>query len=152
VVVLGPGGAGKSTLARSLAHALRLPLSELDAAFWNERVEPMSMDEWRRAQTRLAAEPAWILDGDLGPYDDLEPRLRRADTVVILDVSPWLCTLRVLRRGRERKDFWSWMLRWRRESRDRILTAVERFAPRADVAVLRSRDEIKRWLSATTPR
>jgi adenylate kinase family enzyme len=148
VVVLGPGGAGKSTLARSLARSLRIPLHELDAAFWNERLDPMPRDEWHAYQTLIAAEPAWVLDGDLGPYDDLEPRLRQADTVVVLDVSPWLCALRVLRRGRERRDFWKWMLCWRRESRDQLLGAVASFAPRADVAVLHSRVEIDGWLTA----
>jgi adenylate kinase family enzyme len=151
VVILGRGGAGKSTLARSLAEALGVPLYELDREFWNERLEPMRRSDWRAHQGRLAAQPAWVMDGDLGPYDDLEPRLLRADLVVVLDLPAWLCTWRVLRRGHERRDFWTWMLRWRRESRAQVLAAAERFAPHAQVALLRSRDDAEAWLTALNP-
>jgi adenylate kinase family enzyme len=148
VVVLGPGGAGKSTVARSLAQAIQVPLVALDAEFWNERLEPMPREEWRAHQARLAAEPAWVMDGDLGPYDDLEPRLRRADTIVVLDLARWLCAWRALRRGRERRDFWRWTLHWRRDSRGQIVSAVAAFAPRAQVLVLHRRREVSDWLGA----
>ncbi len=89
-----------------------------------------------------------IMDGELGPYDDLEPRLRRADTVVVLDMPLWLSVWRALRCGRERGDFWRWVLRWRRESRPKLMTAIARHAPDADVVVLRGRRAVKRWLTA----
>ena len=75
VVLLGPGGAGKSTLAAELGRRLDLPVIELDKEFWSRDLQPMPMDEWRRHQETLAERPEWVMDGDLGPYDDLEPRL-----------------------------------------------------------------------------
>jgi len=112
VVILGPGGAGKSTLARRLGHAAHLPVVELDTRFWNSALEPMPAHEWRDVQTTLAQQPAWIMDGDLGPYDVLEPRLERADTVVVLDVARWRCLWRSLRRSRQQFDFWRWVWTW----------------------------------------
>ena len=146
VVILGRGGAGKSVLARRLGQDRGLPVVELDKEFWNDRLEPLPIEEWRERQRVLAASPAWILDGDLGPYDDLEPRLRRADAVVVLDLPLWVCVWRALRRGRERIDFWRWVLRWRRDSRPLLMAAIARWAPAADVVVLRSRRAVTRWL------
>jgi adenylate kinase family enzyme len=75
VVILGRGGSGESVLANDLGRATRLPVIELDDEFWNDQLEPMPMDSWTRRETALAEQPCWIMDGDLGPYDDLEPRL-----------------------------------------------------------------------------
>ena len=69
------------------------------------------------------------MDGKLGPYA-VEPRLRRADTVNILDTSLLRCAWRAARRGRERLDFWTWTIRWRRVSRPQLLNAVADFAPK----------------------
>ena len=108
VVILGRGGAGKSAFARDLGARTSLPVIELDKEYWNSRLEPLPKDEWARRQLALVEAPQWIMDGDLGPYDVVEPRFRRADTVVVLDLPLWLCAWRALRRGRERRDFWEW--------------------------------------------
>jgi hypothetical protein len=139
IVVLGPGGAGKSVLARRLGAALGLPVIELDAHFWSADLRPRPPDEWQAVQSRLAAEEAWVMDGDLGPYDVLEPRLARADTVVVLDLPTRLCAWRAFRRSPQlRLDFWRWLLGWRRRSRPRILRAVAEHAPGARLLLLRS--------------
>ena len=144
VVVLGRGAAGKSSLAREVGRATGLPVVELDKEFWSADLQPMLLDVWRKRQQTLGEEPRWIMDGDLGPYDDPAPRLRRADTVVVLDMPLWLCTWRAIRRGRERSDFWRWMIRWRRESRSDVVAAIARHAPSADVVVLQGRRAMQR--------
>src|SRR5687768_11636574 len=89
LVILGRGGAGKSVLARELGLVTGLPVVELDQQLWSAALEPMPLDDWAALQAVLADEPRWIMDGDLGPYDDVAPRLRRADTVVVLDLPLW---------------------------------------------------------------
>jgi hypothetical protein len=152
VVILGPGAAGKSTLARRLGEVLRLPVVELDERFWNVALEPMPADEWRSIQTELAQQPAWIMDGDLGPYDVLEPRLQRADTVIVLDVARWRCLWRSFRRSRERLDFWRWLWTWRRRSRPRLLAAIAAHADHAYVEVMRTPADADRWLEMVAAR
>jgi adenylate kinase family enzyme len=147
VVIFGRGGSGKSTLARRLADATQLPLTELDKEFWNDQLEAMPRAQWAQRQHELTSAERWIMDGDLGPYDAAEPRLRRADTVVILDMSLWRCAWRAARRGRERRDFWAWTIRWRRVSRAQLLTAVADFAPRAEVITLRTPAAAAAWLA-----
>ena len=146
VVVVGRGAAGKSTLARTLGAAVGLPVVELDREFWSPQLDAMPLPAWRDRQRRLAAQPRWIMDGDLGPYDDLEPRLRRVDTVIVLDMPLWLCAWRAVRRGTERRDFWRWVLRWRRDSRPLLMAAIATYAPSADVVVLARRTAPTRWL------
>jgi adenylate kinase family enzyme len=146
VVILGRGGAGKSTLARRLAETTQLPLIELDREFWNDRLEVMPPDRWTARQRQLARGDRWIMDGDLGPYDDAEPRLRRADTVVVVDLPLARCAWRALRRGRERRDFWRWTIRWRRVSRPRLLAAVGAHAPDAALVILRTPAQVQAWV------
>lgn len=115
-VVLGPGAAGKSTFARTLAEATGVPYFELDNLFWNAQLEPTSPGEWAMVQSSLAQRESWILDGDLGPYDVLDVRLARADVVVLFNPPTWRCVWRTLRRSRERSDYWRWLLTWRRRA------------------------------------
>ena len=96
VVVVGAGGAGKSVFATRLGEATGLPVVELDKIFWRPGLLPISQDEWAAMQELLMAQPDWILDGDLGPYDFIEPRLRAADTIVVLDFSRWRCAWRAM--------------------------------------------------------
>jgi hypothetical protein len=42
---------------------------------------PMPPLRWAALQADLAAAERWVMDGDLGPYDVLAPRIARADTV-----------------------------------------------------------------------
>lgn len=102
--------------------------------------------EWRRRQQTLAAPDTWILDGDLGPYDEPQPRLARADTVVVLDLPWWRCVWRAARRSRERRDFSMWVWRWRRQSRPQLMATIERRAPDAELIVLSSRRAITAWV------
>ena len=141
VVVLGPGGAGKSTFARALSAKTGVPSTELDALFWSPDLTPLTADRWRQLQQRLCSAPAWILDGDLGPYDVVEERLTHADVVVLLDPPTWRTFWRAARRSRERLDFWFWLLTWRRRYRPRLMRAIAEHAPRAAVFIARSPTE-----------
>lgn len=147
VVILGPGGAGKSTLARRLASLTALPLVELDKLFWQPGLVPLSPEAWRDAQQAVIAAETWILDGDLGPYDVLQPRLAAADTVVFLDISVWRSVLRALRRGGERLDFWLWLATYPWKSRPAILSAIKTFASDATLHVLRKPAEVERFFA-----
>ena len=66
IIVLGRGGAGKSTLARQLGEITGLPVIELDKLFWRPGLLPTPRDEWIHLQQKLVREEKWIMDGDLG--------------------------------------------------------------------------------------
>src|SRR5216117_3945565 len=99
VVILGRAASGKSTLAQRLGAITRLPVMELDKHFWQPGLLPTPREAWSAAQERLARQEQWIMDGDLGPYDAVEVRLRRADTVILLDFSLFRCACQAITRS-----------------------------------------------------
>ncbi len=147
IVVLGRGGAGKSTLAARLGTVLALPVIELDRHFWSPDLTPMPKDRWARVQHGLASGPGWIIDGDLGPYDVLPVRLRAADTVIVLDFALWRCAWRAVRRSRENLAFWRWLIGYRRRSLPIVLAAIADHAGHAELHLLRNPAAVERLLT-----
>ena len=163
VLVIGPGGAGKSTLARALGERTGLPVVHLDREYWQPGwVEP-SKEAFDATVDELIAAERWILDGNFGRT--FARRAAAADTILLLDPPPWRCVCSVLRRrlihrGRARPDmdpgcpekidldfvFWIW--RYRRNSLPKTLATLEPL--RASKTVLRfcARSDAYRWLEA----
>ena len=90
IMIIGCGGAGKSTLAKKLGERTGLPVVHLDQIWWSPgNWEHLSKEEF---DARLAAEvekECWIIDGNFNRTLDI--RLERADTVIYLDFPRWLC-------------------------------------------------------------
>jgi adenylate kinase family enzyme len=147
VVIMGPGASGKSTLAVQLGEITGLPVVELDKVFWRPGLMATPRDEWAELQLKLVAGNEWIMDGDLGPYDVIEVRLRAADTIIFLDFSLLRCAWRAIWRSRERLDFWLWLLRYHRESRPFLLEAIGNHASEAMVHVLRDPKAVRRFVA-----
>ncbi|HWZ82476.1 MAG TPA: hypothetical protein VNW47_07625 [Terriglobales bacterium] len=147
VVIVGRGASGKSTLAAQLGEITGLRIIELDKIFWGPGLVATPHAQWIEVQERLATEDEWIMDGDLGPYDAVETRLRGADTIILLDFSLLRCSWRAMRRSRERWDFWRWLLRYRRQSRPYLLAAIAEHAPKAILHVLRNPRAVRRFIA-----
>ena len=89
VIIIGCGGAGKSTLARALHKKLGLPVVPLDQLWWREGWQNVSREEFDR-QLDLALEmDRWIIDGNYGRT--LESRLSACDTVFLFDLPVEVC-------------------------------------------------------------
>ena len=158
VLVIGPGGAGKSTFAARLAERATLPLIHLDALYWRPGwVEP-SKAEWAVTVDGLVARDRWIMDGNYG--GSLAPRLAACDTVIFLDMPRWLCLWRVIqrrlrhrRRARpdmaadcpERLDwpFLWWILTYPARRRPGILQRLAALRADQRAVVLRSAGEVE---------
>jgi adenylate kinase family enzyme len=147
IVILGRGASGKSTLANRLGEVTGLPVIELDKLFWLSGMTATPRDQWVNLQENLVAEDRWIMDGDLGPYDAVEVRLRAADTIIFLDFSLVLCAWRAVRRSRERSDFWRWLVAYRFESRPILMQAIAKHAASAQLRVLRNPEAVARFIA-----
>lgn len=106
-LILGPNGSGKSYWAVKLAAKTKLPLYPMDKLFWKAGwVEP-KRPQFIKKLEKVAAKPKWIIEGNYSYC--LDQRLRRADTVVLLDLPRWLTHFQTLWRivtnlGRVRPD------------------------------------------------
>ena len=99
VLVIGSPGAGKSTLATELARRTELPLIHLDQEHWQPGWIEMDKATWKARMRDLVTADRWIIDGNYGASLDI--RIKRADTIILLDFPVWLCLARVVRRVRE---------------------------------------------------
>jgi adenylate kinase family enzyme len=147
VVLLGRGGSGKSTLAVKLGEIAGLPVIELDKLFWQPGLEAMPHAEWVKTQQRFVEQENWIMDGDLGHYDAVEVRLPAADTIILLDFAMLRCAWRALRRGRERSDFWRWLIAYWRRRLPVLMQATRKFAPHAELHLIRNPKELRRFVT-----
>jgi hypothetical protein len=130
-----------------LSRLTGIPVAELDTHFWSPELTPLDSHAWIEMQRELAAAVQWIMDGDLGPYDVLAPRLARADTVLLLDFSLPRCVWNAARRSREHFDFWWWVLTWRVQHRRRILLEIRHHSPQAETVILRGPRDVAAFLA-----
>lgn len=162
VLVIGAGGAGKSTFAARLAQHTGLPVIHLDREYWQSGwVEP-SPETWKATIARLVAGERWILDGNFG--GSLEARLAACDTVVFMDMPRLQCVWRVFvrrlrHRGRTRPDmtpgcdeklsldflWWIWTYPARR--RPAVFARLRTLRTDQTAVVLRSDDDVERFLA-----
>jgi adenylate kinase family enzyme len=153
IAIVGCSGGGKSTLARALGARLGLPVVHLDTLFWKPGWIESNLDEFRPKVEAAANEPRWIIEGNFTSASAL--RFARADTIVWIELSVWLCLWRALARmllsfGRTRADlspgcpekfdlaFYRYILDWNRLTRPKMAKALADLAPNARLIRLTS--------------
>ena len=160
ILVIGCGGAGKSTLARQLGEKLKLPVVHLDSIFWLPNWVERNRDEFDELVRQELMKQTWIMDGNFNRT--LPERVKYCDTIIYLDFSRMACLLGVLKRiittyGTVRPDMgegcperfdleflkWVWNFnKNKRESYYRLLNETEG----VNTIVLKNRRMVKRFL------
>jgi adenylate kinase family enzyme len=159
---VGCAGSGKSSLAVQLGRRLGLPVVHLDVLFWRPGWKKGETAEFRARVAAVHAGDAWISDGNF-VNDTFDLRLPRADAVIVLERSRWLCLFRVFWRAvfhRERPDLpegcperpdWdliTFIWNFGRVSRPRIEAALMSHARDLRVIRLRSDRQIAAFLTS----
>jgi len=161
ILVLGSGGAGKTTFSKSLSEKTGLPVIHLDSFFWNPGWVETGRVEWRQMVTDMCLRSEWIMDGNYSGTLDI--RLKYADTVIFLDFSRTACILGALKRlaahiGRVREEmpagcaerfdtqFLNWIWRFPRSSRPAILELLDKASPETSLFVVKNRSSLQKLL------
>ena len=161
VLVIGSGGAGKSTFARRLGARLKTEVIHLDSIYWQPGwVEPPKA-VWRKTVEELLKREAWVMDGNYSGTLDL--RLPACDTVIFLDLPRSVCLWRVMKRlaryrNRSRPDmanecpekfnleFLRWVWNYPKVSRPKVMERLRADPENKRVVRLRSRREVEKFL------
>lgn len=160
ILIIGCGGAGKSTLARQLGEKLNLPVVHLDKLFWKPGWVEESQDEFDRKLALELEKPRWIIDGNFNRT--MPQRLEKCDTLIYLDFSRWTCLLGVVKRilttyGTVRPDmgegcperfdleFLKWVWNYNKDKRQRNYQLLQQ-AVHAEKIVLKNRRMVKHFL------
>lgn len=161
VLVIGPGGAGKSTVANQLGKLLNIEVIHLDKFYWQSGWIEMPKSEWREKVEELLGRDEWIMDGNYSGTLDL--RFQACDTVIFLDMSRTLCIWRVLKRAiiyrtKSRPDmaegcperltleFILWIWNYPQRTRPKIVKMLESACEGKRIIWLQSQADIKEFL------
>lgn len=162
VVIIGCSAGGKSTVARRLGEILGIETIHLDKLLWKPGCNLTPPEEEPREVAKVLDQPRWIIDGNYTV--SLPMRLKRADTVVIIDYSRTLCLFRALKRvwqhfGKTRPDmgsqcpeqinlqFLKWIWDYPTSERPELLRQLQEHGAHARVVHLRSPRETEKWLA-----
>ncbi|QVY62552.1 DNA topology modulation protein [Cytobacillus gottheilii] len=161
IVLIGSGGAGKSTLARQLGEELKIEVYHLDTLFWKPNWVGVPKDVQRNIQNKLVEKEEWIIDGNYG--GTMEIRLNAADTIIFLDIHRTICVYRAFKRllkyrnktrpdmgegCKERfdLDFLQWIWNYPKTKRPEILKRLNQMSKDQRVIILKSPREVKKFL------
>ena len=162
IIIIGCGGAGKSTLARKLGEVLDLPVVHLDKLFWKPGWVETTAEEFDALLAQELAKDQWIMDGNFNRT--MPERMKRCDTIIYLDFSRFACLMGVLKRiittyGKLRPDMgegcperidleflkWVWNFnKNKRESYYKLLNEAEN----VETIVLKNRRAVKLFLKS----
>ena len=162
-MIIGCGGAGKSTLARKLGEKTGLPVVHLDQIFWAPgNWQHLEEEEFDARLMEQMEKPRWILDGNFNRT--MELRLSFCDTVIYLDYPRLVCMKNWLGRviknwGHAREDMaegcgeWldpemaKWIWNFNKKNRKRYYTLLEN-ARDKNVVILKSRRLAEKFLES----
>lgn len=163
IIIIGPGGAGKSTLAKQLGEILNIEVLHLDKLYWRSGwVEP-SADEWKKKVEELLKADSWVMDGNFG--GTIEIRLEACDTAIFMDFPPTVCLYRVLKRrlkyrntnrpdmteGCNEKidlEFLDWIWNYRKIKKPKVEKILKRFENEKNIVRLTSPKEVENFLNS----
>jgi len=160
VLIIGSGGAGKSTLAARLGEATGIEVIHLDKLHWKPNWTSPPKDEWRKTVSKALKKDEWIMDGNFG--GTMELRLTACDTVIYLDFPRIICLYRAIKRAlkyynKTRPDmsegcnekidfeFLSWVWNFPKTTKPVIEERLKRFGAGKTIIRLRSPREVEEF-------
>ena len=160
IIIIGCGGAGKSTLARQLGEITGIPVVHLDKLFWHPGWVESTKEEIDGKIMEAMAAPQWIMDGNFNRT--LPNRLAHCDTVIYLDFNRFVCLMGVVKRvlttygtvrpdmgegcpERLDPDFLKWVWNFNRNKRQKYYDMLSKLDGK-QVFILKNRRQVKIFL------
>lgn len=175
ISIVGPSGAGKTTLSKRVSAAFDMPRLELDSLQHQPNWTALDPELFRAKVRTFVEQPRWVIDGNYTSIKALDLIWARADHVLWLDLPRHRTFPRVvwrtLRRALAREELWNgnrerlapllsldrddnfWLWVW--DNHAHVREKYERRTVEArwghlEVTRLRNVDAIERWLSGAS--
>ncbi len=164
VLIFGSSGSGKSSLASLIGQKLSLPVFHLDKYFWSPGwVERPRQEMILDVDAVLKENNSFVMDGNYKRVL-MEKRIERADLILVLDFSRFVCLYRAFKRsfkhygqtrpsmqdGCREKLFPSWeFMKYIWNYRKRTLLPIEgvlKNYPHKQIIRFKDQASVDRWL------
>jgi adenylate kinase family enzyme len=163
ILVIGSGGAGKTTFAKRLSDIIKIEVIHLDRLYWHAGWIETPKAEWKKTVEGLIKLDSWIMDGNYS--GTLNIRIEACDTVIFLDLPSRICLWRVIRRAiqyrnRSRPDmaegcqerlsleFLFWVWNYQKRTRPKIVELIQNNADGRRIIRLSSNEDMERFLAS----
>lgn len=165
ILIVGCGGAGKSTLAVALGKKLALPVVHLDKLWWKPKWQSRTESEFDALLLSELEKPSWIIEGNFART--FARRLEHAELCIFLDYPTELCINSVYERaekyrGTTRPDmtegcteqvdpvFEEWIRSFDIDVKPKMLETMS--ASGVPYKIFSSREQTAEWLDGILPR
>jgi len=166
IAIIGSGGVGKTYLSNHLSAKTNIPVFHLDlityGSNWKKNEDSAVLD----AHAKIIEKDSWVIDGMM--TRTLLERMKRSDTVIFLDYSPWRSIYGAFKRlfldyGKVRKDtpkgctesfdydFFLYLLSFRKNVRPNIYKILEKSPDKCSIMVFKHPNETQKWLDSYEP-
>ena len=160
IIIIGSGGAGKSTFAKRLSKLTGIEVIHLDRVFWQPNWTKPDKKEWLAKLEELTEKDSWIMDGN---YDSsLEIRLKKCDTVIFLGMPRTVCLYRVLKRAAKYRhtnrpdmaegcnekvdwEFAKWIWEYPKKDKVNVESKLKRYQDSIKIIRLKSSQEVENF-------
>ncbi len=166
ILIIGSGGAGKSTFARKLHELTGIELIHLDKLYWKPNWIETPKDEWKETIESIIEKDSWIMDGNYG--GTMEMRFAACDTVIFLDLPRTICVWRALKRSlfykkntrpdmaagcAEKFDFeylkfLKWIWDYPTHTKPKVEVLIRRFENKKTIIRINSKNELKDFFNS----
>ena len=163
VLIVGCGGAGKSTLAVEIGKRFGLPVVHLDKLWWLPDWQTRSEQEFDEILLGELTKNDWIIEGNF--FRTFKTRLKYADICIFLDYDTELCIQSVYERAEKYKgttrpdmtegcieqvddQFKNWITSYKENVRPSMLSELKNSA--IPYMVFQTREATANWLDEFT--
>lgn len=163
IMVIGPGGVGKSTFSKKLCPFLQYELIHLDVLYWKAGWKRTPEAEWQNIVKEQVKKDRWIIDGN--HHSTLDIRLERADTIIFFDfkrrVYLWNSIKRTLKGkflGIKRDDiadgcperfdstFYGWIWNFKKRHRKEYLELLDNLKDKKNIIIFKKKKDADDFL------
>ena len=163
ILIIGNCGSGKSTFSKKLNRHLKLELKHLDNLFWKPNWKETPKQEWKEIVRYIIKKDRWIIDGNYNSTLDI--RIKRADTIIFLDIPRSICLWNASKRvikGKyfkvvrddiangcnERFDlsFYKWIWNYNKNVRQRYLNLLQSLENKKKVVIFNNYQDSNKFL------